>query len=41
MTANKPEKAVQGCAFFLWGHTQFLFMCMYTYVHVYGTIDNI
>ena len=26
MTANKPETAVQGCAFFLWGHTHFLFM---------------
>ena len=26
MTANKPETAVQGCTFFLWGHTQFLFM---------------
>ena len=23
MTANKPETAVQGCTFFLWGHTHF------------------
>ena len=29
MTANKPETAVQGCAFFLWGHTHFVFMYMF------------
>ena len=39
MTANKPETAVQGCAFFsLWSHTQFLFMHMYI-MPVYSVAD--
>ena len=41
MTANKPETAVQGCAFFIWGHTLFLFMYSMRHKKGYTTIMTV
>ena len=37
MTANKPETAVQGCAFFLWSHTLFFIMYCPIYACILGS----
>ena len=35
MTANKPETAVQGCAFFSLGSHTFCYHVLYVHVHVH------